>query len=104
MVYVDDIIFGGNEGMCKKNSNKMQNKFEMSMIGELNFFLGLQVNHNEKGIFISQSKYIKELLKKFGLENSKPVCTPMTTECKLTKDDKTPKVDVSQYRSTNGGL
>lgn len=67
------------------------------MISELNFFLSLQVNQNDKGIFISQSKYIKELLKKFGLESSKLVSTPMTTRCKLIKYDKSPKVDASQY-------
>lgn len=104
IAYVDDMIFGGNEGMCRRFANEMHNEIEMSMIGELNFFLGLQINQSDRGIFISQSKYIKELLKKFGLENSKPVCTPMTTRCKLTKEDKSPKVDASQYRSTIGGL
>lgn len=53
VVYVDDIIFGGNEGMCRIFANEMQKEFEMSMIGELNLFLGLQVNQNYKGIFIS---------------------------------------------------
>lgn len=67
----------------------------MSMIGEMNFFLGLQINQNDKGIFIFQSKYIKELLKKFLSESSKLVCTPMTTRCKLTRDDKSPKEDAS---------
>lgn len=62
----------------------------MSMVGELNFFLGLQVNLNSKGIFISQSKCVKELLKKFELENSKLVCIPMTIGCKLTNDNKSP--------------
>lgn len=90
--------------MCRKFANEMQKEFLMSMINELNFSLGLQVNKNSKGIFISQSKYIKELLKKFGFENSKPVCTPMTTRCKLTKYDESCKVDTSQYRSTIGGL
>ena len=91
VIYVDDIIFGGNDGMCKKCVEEMQKGFEMSMIGELNFFLGLQVNQTNKGIFISQSKYVKELLKKFGMDDSKPVCTPMVTGCKLTQNDNSPK-------------
>lgn len=66
VVYVDDIIVGGNEGMCRKLGNEMQKEFEMSMIGELNLFLGLEVNQNDKVIFISQSMYIKELLKRLG--------------------------------------
>ncbi|GKD83834.1 retrovirus-related pol polyprotein from transposon TNT 1-94 [Tanacetum coccineum] len=76
----------------------MHNKFEMSMIGELNFFLGLQVNQMEDEIFFNQSKYIKEMLKKFGLEDSKPTKTPMSTEIKLTKDDEADFVDNSKYR------
>ena len=64
-IYVDDIIFGAtNEELCQEFSKLMQREFEMSMMGELNLFLGLQVKQKEKGIFISQSKYCKELLKK----------------------------------------
>lgn len=59
----------------------------MSLLGEMNFFLGLQISQlNDKKI-ISQSKYIKEMLKKFGMEDCKPVRTPMVTGCKLSKDD-----------------
>ncbi|GKC55032.1 copia protein [Tanacetum coccineum] len=74
------------------------NDFEMSMMGELNFFLGLQIKQMEDGIFFNQSKYIKEMLKKFGLEDSKPTKTPMSTEIKLTKDDEADSVDSSKYR------
>ncbi|GJT21263.1 retrovirus-related pol polyprotein from transposon TNT 1-94 [Tanacetum coccineum] len=74
--------------------------FEMSMMGELNFFLGLQIKQMEDGIFFNQSKYIKEMLKKFGLEDSKPTKTPMSTEIKLTKDDEAYSVDNSKYRGT----
>jgi hypothetical protein len=59
----------------------------MSMLGELTFFLGLQVSQLDKGIFISQTKYIKEMLKKFQMEDCKPMNTPMITGCKLSKDD-----------------
>jgi len=63
------------------------------MCGEMNFFLGLQINQTDKGISISQSKYVKELLKMSGMEESKLVCTPMTAGCKLRKDDESPKAD-----------
>ncbi|GJV35158.1 retrovirus-related pol polyprotein from transposon TNT 1-94 [Tanacetum coccineum] len=62
-------------------------EFEMSMMGELNFFLGLQIKQMKDGIFFNQSKYIKEMLKKFGLEESKPMKTPMSSDTKLTKDE-----------------
>ncbi|GKB73724.1 copia protein [Tanacetum coccineum] len=61
--------------------------FEMSMMGELNFFLGLQIKQMEDGIFFNESKYIKEMLKKFGLKDSKPMKTPMSSDTKLTKDE-----------------
>nr|GFB40109.1 copia protein [Tanacetum cinerariifolium] len=76
----------------------MHDEFEMSMMEELNFFLGLQIKQIEDGIFFNQSKYIKEMLKKFGLEDSKPTKTPISTEIKLTKDDQADSVDSSKYR------
>jgi len=69
----------------------MQNEFEMSLIGELTFFLGLQISQQDEGIFISQTKYIKEMLKKFGMEDFKPISTLMVTGCKLRKDDESKK-------------
>jgi len=105
VIYVDDIIFGGSKDeMCKDFANQMQTEFEMSMIGELSYFLGLQVNQLKNGIFISQIKYVKELLKKFTMEDCKPVSTPMTIGCKLSKDDKLPLVDQTIYRSMIGSL
>jgi hypothetical protein len=82
----------------------MQKEFEMSMLGELTFFLGLQVTQTEKGIFICQSKYVKEMLKKFQMEDCKPMSTPMVTGCKLSLDDDSPKVDQTMYRSMIGSL
>ncbi|GKB76277.1 copia protein [Tanacetum coccineum] len=76
----------------------MHDEFEMSMMGELNFFLGLQIKQMEDGIFFNQSKYIKEMLKKFGLEDSKPMKTPMSSDTKLTKDEKCESVDSTKYR------
>ena len=74
------------------------------MIGELSYFLGLQVNQLKNGIFISQIKYVKEMLKKFTMEDCKPMSTPMTIGCKLSKDDKSPLVDQTMYRSMIGSL
>jgi hypothetical protein len=79
LLYVDDIIFGNNiELRSNKFAAEMQQEFEISMLGELSF-LGLQIHKYEKLIFISQSKYLKEILKKFGMENCALVSTPMTT-------------------------
>lgn len=87
-VYVDDIIFGStNENLCNEFSTKMSSEFEMIMMGELKFFLGLQIKQVENDTFISQSKYCKDMLKKFNFENVKPVETPMTTNLKLSSDE-----------------
>ncbi|GJT44923.1 retrovirus-related pol polyprotein from transposon TNT 1-94 [Tanacetum coccineum] len=104
-IYVDDIIFGStSQSLCDDFAKIMHDEFEMSMMGELNFFLGLQIKQIEDGIFFNQSKYIKEMLKKFGLEDSKPTKTPMSTEIKLTKDDEADSVDSSKYRGMIGSL
>jgi hypothetical protein len=82
----------------------MQTEFEMSMIGKLSYFLGLQVNQSSARIFISQEKYLKEMLKKFQMEYASPVSTPMVVGCKLSKDDISPDVDQRTYRSMIGSL
>ncbi|GJT81559.1 retrovirus-related pol polyprotein from transposon TNT 1-94 [Tanacetum coccineum] len=85
-IYVDDIIFGSTcQDMCDEFTKIMHDEFKMSMMGELHFFIGLQIKQMEDGIFFNQSKYIKEMLKKFGLEDSKPMKTPMSSDIKLTK-------------------
>jgi hypothetical protein len=105
LVYVDDIIFGcTNESYVHWFANSMKTEFEMSMIGELSYFLGLQVNQSYVGIFISQEKYLKEMLKKFQMEDSSPVSTPMVVGCKLSKNDMSPDVDQRIYRSMIGSL
>ncbi|GJZ46632.1 retrovirus-related pol polyprotein from transposon TNT 1-94 [Tanacetum coccineum] len=80
----------------------MHDEFEMSMMGELNFFLGLQIKQMEDGIFLNQSKYIKEMLKKFSLEDSKPTKTPMSSDTKLMKDKECESVDSTKYRGMIG--
>jgi hypothetical protein len=65
----------------------MHNEFEMSLLGELSFFLGLHICQSNQGIFISQTKYIREMQKRFGMEDFKPVTIPMQTGCKFRKYD-----------------
>ena len=104
-IYVDDIIFGSTcQDLCDDFSKIMHDEFEMSMMGELNFFLGLQIKQLEDGIFFNQSKYIKDMLRKFGLEDSKPIKTPMSTETKLVKDEENESVDSTKYRGMIGSL
>ncbi|KAE8659247.1 Lysophosphatidyl acyltransferase 2, putative isoform 1 [Hibiscus syriacus] len=75
-----------------------QGEFEMSMMGELSFFLGLQIKQRKDGIFINQAKYVKDMLKKFGLENGKPHDNPMSSSTKLDIDERGKCVDVKLYR------
>ena len=104
-IYVDDIIFGStNEHMCKEFSKIMTSEFEMSMMGEMNFFLGLQVKQHKEGIFISQTKYTKELIKRFGMDQAKETSTPMSSSIKLDKDEKGKPVDQKLYRGMIGSL
>ncbi|GJR16485.1 putative ribonuclease H-like domain-containing protein [Tanacetum coccineum] len=96
-VYVDDIIFGStNKSWCDEFEALMKSRFQMSSMGELTFFLGLQVKQNKGGIFISQDKYVAEILKKFDLVNVKAAITPMETKVPLTKDEESFDVDVTQ--------
>ncbi|GJW38026.1 retrovirus-related pol polyprotein from transposon TNT 1-94 [Tanacetum coccineum] len=102
-IYVDDIIFGLTcQDMCDEFAKIMHDEFEMSMMGKLNFFLGLQIKQMEDGIFFNQSKYIKEMLKKFGLEDSKPMKTPMSFDTKLTKGKECESVDSTKYQGMIG--
>nr|GFC66579.1 putative ribonuclease H-like domain-containing protein [Tanacetum cinerariifolium] len=104
-IYVDDIIFGAtNKDLCKSFEKLMKDKFQMSSIGELTFFLGLQVKQKEDGIFINQDKYVAEILKKFGLTEGKSASTPIDTEKPLLKDPDGEDVDVHIYRSMIGSF
>ncbi|GKA60200.1 retrovirus-related pol polyprotein from transposon TNT 1-94 [Tanacetum coccineum] len=104
-IYVEDIIFGSTyQELCDDFSKIMHDEFEMSMIGELNFFLGLQIKQLEDGIFFNQSKYVKEMLKKFSLKDSKPIKTPMSSETKLTRDEDGEPIDDTKYRGMIGSL
>nr|GEU32548.1 copia protein [Tanacetum cinerariifolium] len=104
-IYVDDIIFDStSQYTCDEFAKIIHDEFEMSMMGELNFFLGLQIKQMEDGIFFNQSKYIKEMLKKFGLEESKPMKTPISSDTKLMKDKECESVDSIKYRGMIGRL
>eukprot|EP00253_Pinus_taeda_P003351 PITA_03351 len=103
VVYVDDIIFGSNEETMSQNfALVMQKEFEMSLLSELTYFLGLQIQQNKDGIFLSQTKYLKQILKKYGMEDLKPVCTPMVTGCSLSANDESAAVHQPTYRSMIG--
>ncbi|GJU46830.1 retrovirus-related pol polyprotein from transposon TNT 1-94 [Tanacetum coccineum] len=104
-IYVDDIIFRSTcQDLCDDFSKILHDEFAMSMMGELNFFLSLQIKQLEDGIFFNQSKYIKEMLNKFGLSNSKPIKTPMSSETKLSQDEEGGSVDDTKYRGMIGSL
>nr|GEW44497.1 putative ribonuclease H-like domain-containing protein [Tanacetum cinerariifolium] len=104
-VYVDDIIFGSTKKeLCIKLEKLMKDKFQMSSMGELTFFLELQVKQRDDGIFISQDKYVIEILRKFNLTNVKPANTPVDTKKHLVKDADGDDVDVHLYRSMIGSL
>nr|GFA84262.1 hypothetical protein [Tanacetum cinerariifolium] len=104
-IYVDDIIFGStNKDLCKAFEKLMKDKFQMSSMGELTFFLGLQVKQKLDGIFISQDKYVAKILRKFGLTDGKLASTPIDTEKPLLKDPDGEDVDMHTYRSMIGSL
>ncbi|WVZ78389.1 hypothetical protein U9M48_026103 [Paspalum notatum var. saurae] len=107
-IYVDDIIFGStNKAFCDEFSRIMTKRFEMSMMGELKFFLGLQIKQLKEGTFLCQTKYTQDMLKKFGMENARPINTPMASKGHLDLYDESKKgknVDQKLYRSIIGSL
>nr|GFB47174.1 retrovirus-related Pol polyprotein from transposon TNT 1-94 [Tanacetum cinerariifolium] len=104
-VYVDDSIFGSTPPKYTQLfSNLMKSRFKMSMMGEMTFFLGLQVNQSLCGIFINQSNYILEILKKYEMKSCDPVGTPMEIKDKLDLDQNGTLVDATKYHSMIGAL
>ncbi|GKA78445.1 putative ribonuclease H-like domain-containing protein, partial [Tanacetum coccineum] len=104
-VYVDDIIFGSTKkSLCAEFESLTHKKFQMSSMGELTFFLGLQVMHRDDGIFISQDKYVADILKKFDFVIMKTTSTPIETHKALLKDEEAEDMDVHLYRSMIGSL
>nr|GFA34648.1 retrovirus-related Pol polyprotein from transposon TNT 1-94 [Tanacetum cinerariifolium] len=104
-IYVDDIIFASTDSKdCDMFSNKMSSKFQMSMMGQMSFLLGLQVSQSPGGIFINQSKFALEILKKFGMDSCESVDTPMVDRLKLDEDILGIPVDQTRFYSMVGSL
>jgi hypothetical protein len=104
-IYVDDIIFGStNASFCEEFSKIMTDRFEMSMMGELKYFLGFQIKQLEDGTLISQTKYSLDLLKKFGMDKAMPIKTPMGTNGHLDLDMGGKSIDQKVYHSMIGSL
>ncbi|GJY11888.1 retrovirus-related pol polyprotein from transposon TNT 1-94 [Tanacetum coccineum] len=104
-IYVDDIIFAASTPeLCDLFAKIMCSKFKMSMMGKISFFLGLQISQSPRGIFINQSKYALESLKKYGFDSCDPVDTPMVEKSKLDEDKEGKAVDPSHYRGMIGTL
>jgi hypothetical protein len=104
-VYMEDIILGGSShSLVARFAEDMSKKFDMSMMGELQFFLGLQIKQAKEGTFVHQAKYTKDVLKKFNMDDSKPPSTPMSTTTTLDADEDGEPVDHKEYRSMISSL
>jgi hypothetical protein len=104
-VYVDDIVFGGSSNsLIARFVEDMSREFEMSMMGELQFFLGLQIKQSKEGTFVHQAKYTKDIVRKYKMEDSKAMTTPMSTTTALDADEEGEHVDQKEYRSMIGSL
>jgi hypothetical protein len=104
-IYVDDIIFGGSSHtLVSRFQEMMESEFQMSMMGELTFFLGIQVKQIKQGTFMHQAKYMKDLMKKFNMAEFKPVSTLMSSTTSLGLDEDGKDVDQREYRSMIGSL
>lgn len=104
-LYVDDLIFmGNNKKMLEDFKKEMMKMYEMSDLGLLHYFLGIEVLQDEHGIFISQKKYAENILKKFKMNGCKTVAIPLVPNEKLKKEDGAEKIDASTYRSLVGSL
>jgi Reverse transcriptase (RNA-dependent DNA polymerase) len=104
-LYVDDLIFMGSSGvMIDEFKMVMKKKFEMTDLGLMSYFLGLEIKQGDEGIFVSQEGYAKGILKRFKMEDCKPVSTPVDCGVKLSRHDKGKVVDVTLYKSLVGSL
>jgi hypothetical protein len=104
-VYVDDIVFGGStNSLVARFADDMSREFEMSMMGELQFFLGQQIKQSKEGTFVHQAKYTKDIVRKFKMEDSKAMTTPMSMTIALDADEEGENMDQKEYRSMIGSL
>jgi hypothetical protein len=99
-VYVDDIVFGGlSNSLVARFADDMNREFEMSMMGELQFFLMLQIKQSKEGTFVHQAKYTKDIVRKFKMEDSKAMATPMSMTTSPDADEEGEHVDQKEYQS-----
>jgi hypothetical protein len=104
-IYVDDIIFGASSHtIVSRFQEMMKSEFQMFMMGELTFFLGIQVKQIKQGTFVHQAKYMKDLMKKFNMSELKPVSTPMSSVVSLGPDEDSEAMDQREYMSMIGSL
>jgi hypothetical protein len=104
-LYVDDLIFTGNsESLFVKFKNSMKLEFDMTDLGKMKYFLGVEVLQNSDGIYISQKKYAKDVLERFGMEKSNSVKNPIVPDVKLMKDEEGAKVNATVYKQLVGSL
>ncbi|WVZ93842.1 LOW QUALITY PROTEIN: hypothetical protein U9M48_039796 [Paspalum notatum var. saurae] len=105
IIYVEDIIFGdSSHALVSSFAEQMSREFEMSLMGELQFFLGLQIKQGLEGTFVHQAKYTRDMLKKFNMSDSKPMTTPMSTNTALDADEDGEAVDQKKFRRMIGSL
>ncbi|CAJ2652613.1 unnamed protein product [Trifolium pratense] len=104
-LYVDDLIYTGNDKqMMEEFKSSMKKKFAMTDLGKMKYFLGVEVNQTQQGIFINQQKYASEILTRFGMQDCNTVCTPIVLGCKLVKDENGKPADATSYKQMIGCL
>nr|GFB60536.1 uncharacterized mitochondrial protein AtMg00810-like [Tanacetum cinerariifolium] len=104
-IYVDDIIFASsNTAICDEFANQITTKFKILMMGQMSFFLGLQISQSPRGIFIIQSKYASEIVKKYGMHTTNSIDTPMVKKSKLDEDLQGKLVDATLYHGMIGSF
>ena len=105
VLYVDDVIFTGNDDYLIENfKTVMKEEFEMTDMGLLRYFLGIEVDQNEKGIFISQARYVNQVLGRFNMQECKAAITPTVMGLKLSREDNNKDFDPSLYKSIVSSL
>jgi hypothetical protein len=98
-IYVDDLVFTGSDmEMFVEFKASIKKEFDMTDLGKMKFFLGVEVVQNDKGIYLSQKKHVLEILERFGLDNANSVCNPMVPGIKLMKNESGKQVDMTQYK------
>ncbi|XP_031250245.1 uncharacterized protein LOC116108096 [Pistacia vera] len=99
-LYIDDLLVTGSKhAQLEEFKKSMHNEFEMTDLGEMSYFLGMEIDQGADGIFVNQKRYASEVLKKFSMENCKQVDLPLVPNAKLSKNDETKKIDEGLYRS-----